>query len=142
MNNNTSKIIPITSSSNQSTTSKDDSINAPIADKHIKNNIKEEEDSNYYLQVVVVEDEQSNCESIVNYRKIINDSIMSEYDTNNNIIYCGGYKVKENDVYVRDSFGKEYHDGKVVYEGRWEDGVPNGYGKKYLIMVHVLKEYG
>ena len=132
MNNNTSKIIPITSSSNQSTTSKDDSINTPITDKHIQNNIKEEEDSYYYLQVVVVEDEQSNSENIVNYRKIINDSIMSEYDTNNNIIYCGGYKVKENDVYVRDDIGKEYCNNRIVFEGEWKDGIPDGYGKMYI----------
>ena len=68
----------------------------------------------------------------VGFRQVITMFTMNEYDLNGHLIYCGGYKVKENDVYVRDDIGKEYCNDRNVFEGEWKDGIPDGHGKMYL----------
>lgn len=68
----------------------------------------------------------------VGFRQVITLFTMNEYDLNGHLIYCGGYKVKENDVYVRDDIGKEYCNNRIVFEGEWKDGIPDGYGKMYI----------
>ena len=67
----------------------------------------------------------------IDYRQVIEQSVMNEYDLKGNLVYCGGYKETDKGYVLREGNGKEYCDGNIVYEGKWTDDIPNGYGKLY-----------
>lgn len=119
--------------------------------------IKQIEDSDFYVEVdrdnpddfvVFTVDEHlikngfgyvyknSSLESEIEYKdgkvvktwKEFSDDSMKEYDGDHNLIYEGEYVRKFAYRCPRNGSGKEYKDGKVIFEGEWNWNKPNGKG--------------
>ena len=68
-------------------------------------------------------------ESIV--LKEFQGDLMKELDANGNTIYEGGYSPTLESHFCRNSIGKEYIQGNLVFEGQWTSNKRNGLGKLY-----------
>lgn len=77
-----------------------------------------------------------NIESEIEYKdgkvvktwKEFSDDVMKEYDEDHNLIYEGEFIRKVYYRCPRNGSGKEYKDGKVIFEGEWLWNKPNGKG--------------
>ena len=68
------------------------------------------------------------------------DGLMYEYDEEDILLYEGHYGQNHFGDYVRCGIGKEYEDGKLYYDGEWENDLPNGDGILYNDDGTIFKE--
>ena len=82
----------------------------------------------------------SHSKRVIRTVREFSSNLMKEYDVDKHVIYEGGYLVDLKEGFPRNGRGKSFHGGKLLFDGIWNNGKPNGAGKVYDSEGNVIHE--